>query len=139
VVVDGGTFRWWDAEQNEEAGSAAFPAGVTAAALIPGNTPPRLGFCTQDQLHLADLPRPGEMTVVQSLPLPFPASRMLWESGRLIIGSGGGIAELDPQTGDWRRLADLGPTCQFAFAATPEAVYFTRGPEVWMVGRPAPD
>lgn len=137
LIVDGGTLRWWDTEQNVEAASVAFPAGVTAAALMKGNTPGHLAFCTSDKLHLADPSHPGELNVVQSFPLPFPAARMLWESGRLIVGAGGGIAELDPQTGQWQKLCDLGPSCQFAFSATPQAVFFTRGPEVWMVERAA--
>ncbi len=74
-------------------------------------------------------------SVVKSFPCPVSCAKMLWESGRLIVGGPSGIAELDPGSGKWVVLSDSA-TSRWGFVATPDAVYFTRGAELLTVPRP---
>jgi len=86
-------------------------------------------------LSLLHLRQPGTVETGTTSLLPVAAGRLLWEGQRLIAGGSDGIAEFDPETGQWTKLCAMGPGCQYAFAATPEAVYFTRGPNLYRVAR----
>jgi hypothetical protein len=43
---------------------------------------------------------------------------------------------LDPESGQWERVCDTGLGSQFAFVATSDALYFTRGPQLLTMQRP---
>lgn len=139
IVSDGTALRWWDAHRNEEIASAPWPGGSAGAAVLLEAEPvPRLACADGRNLSLLRLPQPGTIETEITSPLPVAAGRLLWEGQRLIAGGSDGIAEFDPETGQWTTLCSMGPGCQYAFAATPEAVYFTHGPNLYRVDRHAP-
>ncbi len=136
IVCDGAALRWWDADKNAPLATAAWPAGGAGAAVLMGPPPAaRLACCVGRNLQVLRLPEPGKVEIEMTSPLPVAASRVLWDGTRLIVGGGNGIAELDPQTGQWTKLCSMGPGCQYAFEATAEGIYFTRGPQLYRVGR----
>jgi hypothetical protein len=136
LVASEGRLRWWDPKANRERASVSYPRGrVSDVVLLRAGPRPLIAFCDAAGLHLASLPRPGKLQVVKSFPCPAACAKMLWESGRLIVGGADGIAELNPNNGKWLVLFDS-PTSRWAFAATPDAVYFTRGAELLSVPRP---
>jgi hypothetical protein len=136
LVASEGRLRWWDPKTNRERASVSYPRGrVSDVVLLLAGPRPLIAFCDAAGLHLASLPRPGKLQIVKSFPCPVACAKMLWEGGRLIVGGPNGIAELDLSNGRWLVLSNY-TTTRWAFAATSDAVYFTRGAELLSVPRP---
>lgn len=129
------TLRWWDTATNTELAHCAWPHGAmpTAVVMRKGEES-ELAFCDAQGLHLARIAAPGKLGELRSFPLPVPTLRLIWDGRRLLAG-GTGIAELDPATGQWTKLCATGPASAFAFVATDDAIYFTRGAELLTVPR----
>jgi len=140
IVCDGAALRWWDAAKNVEIAHAAWPGGGAAAAALmvapDVPRPARLAVLDAQNLHVLRLPEPGKAEVEVTTPLPFAASRVLWDGTKLIIG-GAGVAEFGPATGQWTKLCAAGPGCPYAFVATAEGIYFTSGPNLYRLARRA--
>jgi hypothetical protein len=136
LVASEGKLRWWDQKSNRELASSLYPRGrASDVALLRAGPQPLIAFCDAAGLHLASLRQPGRLQVIKSFPCPASCAKILWESGHLVVGGPNGIAELDPSSGKWVVLSNS-PASRWAFVATPEAVYFTRGAELLTVPRP---
>ena len=85
-------------------------------------------------MHLARLSSPGKLEIERSYARPIEITRLLWDGQRLIAG-GSGLAELDLESGQWTKVCDTGLGIQFAFVATADALYFTRGAQLLTVPR----
>jgi len=137
LVASEGRLRWWDEKSNREVASCSYPRGTASdVVLLRGGSQPLIAFCDSAGLHLATWSRPGKLKIVASYPCPVPCTKILYESGRLIVGGSGGIAELDPANGKWVVLCNSSTT-RWGFAATSDAVYFTSGTQLLAVARPA--
>jgi len=135
LVASEGKLRWWDEKSNRELASCSYPRGIASdVVLLRGGSLPRVAFCDAAGLHLASLPRPGQLQILADFPCPVPCAKMLWDGTRLIVGGSAGIAELDPTNGKWVVLCNSSTT-RWGFAATPEAVYFTSGAQLLTVRR----
>lgn len=129
--------HWWDTVTNTERAACAWPHGVTpAAVMMKDGAESRVAFCDDKGLHIALLSALGKLEIARSYPLPISTARLLWDGRRLIAG-GDNMAELDPQSGQWTKFCATGPASKYAFVATADTVYFTRGAELLKVSRPA--
>jgi hypothetical protein len=130
------TLRWWDCATDTERAVCAWPHGITPAAVVlSGGKEARIIFCDAQGLHLARVLAPGKLEIGRSYPLPLETARLLWDGRRLIAG-GNGMAELDLTTGQWTKFCAIGLGSNYAFVATDDAVYFTRGAQLFTVDRP---
>ena len=136
LLADENHVRWWDPGTSTERAACPWPHGIAPAAVVlTGGPTARIAFCDAQGLHVARLTAPGKLELERSYPLPVETSRLLWDGQRLIAGGASGIAELDPVTGQWTKICAVGPASAFAFVATADAIYFTRGPQLLMVPR----
>ncbi len=129
--------RWWDSRADRERTRCAWPGGSAVDAVVTDPGPPaRIAFADGEGVHFAGLGKPGELRVERTVASPVGCAKMLWADGRLVVG-GNGTAEYDPTTDHWTVFCATGPGSRFAFVATSDAVYVTRGVELISLERPA--